>query len=212
MSTPMNKNYFIVLFILSGIVFFSGKAEAQSLKDILNSPQAKEAAAAVASKGKLTESELAGNWIYLHSACELKSENMLKEVSGNLINSQIEKKVDDICSQAGIKEGTLTFIFNNDKSFTTTLLNNKSLTGTYSFDKEAQRLTLNFAAIKKIPAASLNANVSKSNKNITLLFNADKLLKLISIISSTTDNAGLKAVNSLASQYDGVMLGFEMKK
>lgn len=191
-------------------MFFSINMKAQSLKDILNSPKVKEAAATAAGKGKLSESELTGSWKYLHSACELKSDNILKEAGGSIINSQIEKKVDEICSKAGIKEGTLTFVFNNDKTFTTSLSDKKPLKGTYSFDKETQLLSLTFAAIKKIPITTLSAKVSKSDKNIALLFNADKLLKLISIVSSTSDNATLKTVNSLAKQYDGIMLGLEM--
>ena len=45
-----------------------------------------------------------------------------------------------------------------------------------------------------------------------LLFNSDKLLKLISFISSKSSNTTLNAISSLADSYDGMMLGFELKK
>jgi len=45
-----------------------------------------------------------------------------------------------------------------------------------------------------------------------LLFNADKLLKFLSTVSSISSNTTLKAINKLASEYDGMMLGFDLKK
>ena len=51
-----------------------------------------------------------------------------------------------------------------------------------------------------------------SGNELTLLFNADKLLKFLSTVSSISSNTTLKAINKLASEYDGMMLGFDLKK
>ena len=45
-----------------------------------------------------------------------------------------------------------------------------------------------------------------------LLFNSDKLLKLITFLSSKSSNTTLKTISSLADSYDGMMLGLELKK
>ena len=65
-------------------------------------------------------------------------------------------------------------------------------------------------ASKKI--ITLTANVVITNNNLTLLFNADKLLDFIEKISSISSNQSLQTISKLASQYDGVMLGFELQK
>ena len=45
-----------------------------------------------------------------------------------------------------------------------------------------------------------------------LLFNADKLLDFLTKLSAVSKNTTLQALNKLASQYDGLMMGFELKK
>lgn len=41
---------------------------------------------------------------------------------------------------------------------------------------------------------------------------SDKLLKLITFLSSKSSSATLKAISSLADSYDGMMLGYELKR
>ena len=45
-----------------------------------------------------------------------------------------------------------------------------------------------------------------------LLYNSDKLLKLMAFIGSKSNSTALKTVSSLADNYDGMMLGFELAK
>lgn len=59
---------------------------------------------------------------------------------------------------------------------------------------------------------TLTAHVVISGDELSLLFNADKLLDFLTKLSSISDNSTLKLVNKLASEYDGMMLGFELKK
>lgn len=63
--------------------------------------------------------------------------------------------------------------------------------------------------MKLIP---LNAKVNCTSTNMDLLFNSDKLLKLITLISSKSNSTTLKTIGSLADNYDGMMLGFSLKK
>ena len=65
---------------------------------------------------------------------------------------------------------------------------------------------------KKLTVSTLTAHVVLSGNELTLLFNADKLLKFLSTVSSISSNTTLKAINKLASEYDGMMLGFDLKK
>ena len=63
--------------------------------------------------------------------------------------------------------------------------------------------------MKLIP---LNAKVNCTSTNMDLLFNSDKLLKLITLLSSKSNSTTLKTIGSLADNYDGMMLGFSLEK
>ncbi|MDO4756576.1 MAG: DUF4923 family protein, partial [Parabacteroides sp.] len=47
---------------------------------------------------------------------------------------------------------------------------------------------------------------------LTLLFEADKLLDFLAKLSSLSGSATLQSITKLTNQYDGVSLGFELKK
>ena len=58
----------------------------------------------------------------------------------------------------------------------------------------------------------MKAKVNYTTQQMDLLFEADKLLKLITFLSSKSSSATLKAISSLADSYDGMMLGYELKR
>ena len=49
-------------------------------------------------------------------------------------------------------------------------------------------------------------------KKLHLTFDADKLLSLISLVSSFSDSSTVKALGTLIDNYDDVLIGFELKK
>ena len=107
----------------------------------------------------------------------------------------------EYCAKVGIVEGVFNYVFNSDSTFTSALKRG-SLKGTYSVSPEDKTVTV----------STLTAHVVLSGNELTLLFNADKLLKFLSTVSSISSNTTLKAINKLASEYDGMMLGFDLKK
>lgn len=204
----MKKNtLFLMLVCLSA--FVTAPAQAQSLKDLFNSPVVKDVVSAVVD-AKVSAADLQGGWTYKKPACELSSDNLLKGAGGSVIASQLENKLEDLCTKAGITEGKFGYTFNADSTFTNTLPKGKPLAGTYSYNPDTQTITLHYGKGKLAKLSSLEAHVSKSGDTVSLLFNADKLMKLLSLVSSVTKSASLKAVNQLAEQYDDVLLGFEL--
>ena len=79
--------------------------------------------------------------------------------------------------------------------------------GTYSYDKSTGKVNLKFAKL-----VGINAKVNCTSSNMDLLFNSDKLLDLITFLSSKSSNTTLQTISSLAESYDGMMLGFALKK
>lgn len=204
----MKKNCILLfLFLLAS----QSAIYSQSIKDLLNSSAVKEVVSAVTNP-TVSATALQGTWDYRKPACELKSSNVLKGAGGSLISSQVEKKMEDICTKAGITPGKFGYTFLADSTFSNTLPKGKPLSGTYSYDPASQTVALHYAIGKKLTITTLEAKVSQSGDNICLLFNADKLMNLLSMVSSVTQNSTLKTVNQLMSQYDDILLGFELSK
>ena len=195
-----------------GLLLIPGNMKGQSLKDILNSSAVKNAVTSVTGGKAVTFENLQGTWMYVNPALQLEGDNALKNVAGSLAATEAEKKMEEYCAKVGIVEGVLNYVFNSDSTFTSALTRG-SLKGTYSVSPEDKTVTLRYTVDnKKLTVSTLTAHVVLSGNELTLLFNADKLLKFLSTVSSISSNTTLKAINKLASEYDGMMLGFDLKK
>lgn len=196
---------------LSALLLFPGNVSGQSIKDILNSATVKNAVTSVTGGKKITQENLQGTWTYVNPALKLEGDNALKNVAGSLASTEVEKKMKEYCEKVGIVEGVFNFVFNADSSFTSALKKG-SLKGTYAVQEEEKTVVLRYSVGKKLTVTTLTAQAILSGNDLTLLFNADKLLKFLTTISSISDNTTLKAINKLASEYDGMLLGFDLKK
>lgn len=198
---------------LAILLLGSGEMYGQSWKDILNSTAVKNAVTAVTGGKKLTVANLEGTWTYVNPALQLEGDNALKNVAASVAATEAEKKMKEYCAKVGIVEGIFNYTFQNDSTFTNTLKKG-NLSGTYSLDAENKILSLNYTLgkKKKRTLTTLTAQVVVTNDQLTLLFNADKLLKFLSMVSSVSNSSTLKAINKLAEQYDGMLLGFDLKK
>ena len=76
--------------------------------------------------------------------------------------------------------------------------------GTYSLQEAEKTIQLKYGNFGNLKFNTLSAQVVVTDSQLSLLFNADKLLDFLGKLSSISDNATLKAVNTLAEQYDGM--------
>lgn len=196
---------------ICSLLSVSENSYGQSLKDLLNSKTVKDAVTTVSGGKKVTVENFQGTWTYENPAVQLKGDNAIKNIAGSVATSTAEKTMKDYCAKVGIVEGIFNYSFGEDSTFTNTL-KNKSLKGTYSVNSENGTVTLNYALGGKLKVTTLTAHVVLSGDQMTLLFNADKLLGFLSTISSVSNNSTLKTINKLVSEYDGMMLGFDLKK
>lgn len=205
------KKMWIIPVAVCSLLSVSGTTYGQSLKDILKSSTVKEAVASVTGGKKLTLENLQGTWTYVHPAVQLEGDNALKNIAGSVASSEIEKKMKEYCAKAGIVEGMFNYIFNSDSTFTSAL-KKKTLKGTYSINAEERTVLLQYRLGGKLKVMTLTAHVVLSGNQLSLLFNADKLLDFLSKVSSLSTSTTLKTISSLASQYEGMMLGFDLEK
>lgn len=205
------KKMWIIPVAVCSLLSVSETMQGQSLKDILNSSTVKNAVTAVTGGKKLSAESIQGTWTYVHPAVQLEGDNALKNIAGSVATSEIEKKMKDYCAKAGIVEGMFNYTFNSDSTFTS-VLKKKTLKGSYSLNAEEGTILFKYGLGGKLKVMTLTAHVVLSGNQLSLLFNADKLLDFLSKVSSISNNTTLKTINSLASQYDGIMLGFDLEK
>ena len=118
--------------------------------------------------------------------------------------------MENIYTKLGIVPGNFSYTFNSDSTFTNTI-GKKVLKGTYSLDEKTRVLTLHYVLAKTITVKSVEVQLVKSGEQVSLLFNTEKLMNFVSVLSSALKKSD-KTTTSLMDGYDEILLGFEMKK
>ena len=197
------KKYVLSLAVVSALLLVTTNVQAQSWKDLFNKDNIEKVVNAVTGNQTI---DMTGTWTYSGSAIEFESDNLLQKAGGAAAAAVAEKKLDEQLAKVGIKDGQVSFTFNADSTFTSTV-GKRTMTGTYSYDATDKVVHLRYCKL-----LNMNAKVNCTSTNMDLLFNSDKLLKLIAFISSKSSSTTLKTISSLADSYDGMMLGFALKK
>lgn len=198
------KKSILSLAFLAAFLLTATNGRAQSWKDLFNKDNISKVVNAIS--GTPETIDMSGTWNYKGSAVEFESENLLMQAGGAAAATMAENKLNEQLSKVGIRDGKMNFTFNADSTFTSTV-GRKTLRGTYSYDASTKQVDLKFLKL-----LNLHAKVNCSTNSMELLFNSDKLLKLLAFIGSKSNSTALKTVSSLADNYDGMMLGFELSK
>lgn len=178
------------------------QADAQDLKSILSG-----IAKNVVGDKATSEMSIIGTWIYVGPDCQLKGDDILKNIGGDAAGEEVEKKMLPIYEKAGLN--TIQYTFNKDKTCSYTL-KGKKVDGTYEFNAEAKTITIRTEKL----GVKITANVVTLGENMSFLFEADKVLSVVKTITGVAAklNASASTINQLAGQFDGLLVGFELKK
>ena len=161
---------------------------------------------------QVTEESIVGTWTYSKPAVQFTSEDLLTKAGGVAAAEVVEGKLAEGLAKVGIKEGAMTYTFNEDKSFVIAV-GSRTIKGTYELNGQTKEVTMNFGSgILDLNIAKLTMTLTKTGNNIDLVSNADKLLKLIQTTISTSKNSTLSTISALVSNYDGMMIGFSFTK
>lgn len=200
----MGKRTLFITLAIINFLLVSNISRAQSLKDLFNNEKISNIINTVTNNKSLTD--ISGTWDYIGSAIKLESDNKLMEIGGSAAMTVAENQLDDQLNKIGITNGQMSFTFNADSTFTNTI-GKHTLKGTYNYNSSEQKIELKYMSI--IP---LNANIDYTSETLKLLFKSDKLLQLLSFIADKSNNNSLKAIGSLAETYEGMQVGFKLKK
>lgn len=164
--------------------------------------------AVLGQNNQISQEQLVGTWTYNGAACKFESENLLKQAGGDLITSSVEGKIDDAFSKIGIKKGSSSITFASDGTCNLAL-GSRAISGTYEFEQSTGKLTVT-GTIGLVKTEGYV--VKNSDSSISLLFDADKLLDMVNMISAQTSNTSIKTISSLLGSYDGIKVGMNLTK
>ena len=188
--------------IIALLCAVSVQGNAQSLKDILSG-----VAKAVVGDKATTQASLIGTWDYVGPDCQLKGDDILKNIGGETAGEEVEKKMAPIYEKAGLN--TIQYTFNEDKTCSYAI-KGKKVEGTYEFDAEAKTVTIKAGKL----GIKTTAHIVTLGSNMSFVYDADKILSVVKTITGAASglNASASTVNKLLEQFNGMMVGFELKK
>lgn len=183
--------------VLGGNSNSSSSAGSSIINGILNN---------VIGSGTFSKQDLcAHTWKYSKPGCAFTSENLLAKAGGEIAANKVEEKLGEYYSKFGFSGSNTYFTFKTDGTFAAKI-DGKSWQGNYTFDEKTHAIHMKGLIL------SMSGYATKTANGISLLFDQKKLLNLIKTIGSLKGNSTLSALGTIANNYDGLRVGFEMTK
>lgn len=183
--------------VLGGNSTSSSSAGSSIINGILNN---------VIGSGTFSKQDLcAHTWKYSKPGCAFTSENLLAQAGGEIAANKVEEKLSEYYSKFGFSGSNTYFTFNTDGTFTSKI-DGKSWQGNYTFDEKTHAIQMKGLLL------SMSGYATKTTNGISLLFDQTKLLNLIKTMGALKGSSTLSAIGTIANNYDGMRVGFEMTK
>ena len=183
--------------VLGGNSNSSSSAGSSIINGILNN---------VIGSGTFSKQDLcAHTWKYSKPGCAFTSENLLAKAGGEIAANKVEEKLGEYYSKFGFSGSNTYFTFNTDGTFTSKI-DGKSWQGNYTFDEKTHAIQMKGLLL------SMSGYATKTTNGISLLFDQTKLLNLIKTMGALKGSSTLSAIGTIANNYDGMRVGFEMSK
>lgn len=183
--------------VLGGNSNSSSSAGSSIINGILNN---------VIGSGTFSKQDLcAHTWKYSKPGCAFTSENLLAKAGGELAANKVEEKLGEYYSKFGFSGSNTYFSFKTDGTFAAKI-DGKSWQGNYTFDEKTHAIQMKGLLL------SMSGYATKTTNGISLLFDQTKLLNLIKTMGALKGSSTLSAIGTIANNYDGMRVGFEMTK
>ncbi len=154
---------------------------------------------------KINENPLYGTWNYAGPGCAFTTDDLLAKAGGEMAAKKIEDKLLPHYQTLGINSGNTSFVFNQDKTFVAKVAG-KTFKGNYNFDPSTGAIALQTLLI------SLNGYITRNTSGISLLFESQKVLTILQMLGGISGNTTISAIGEISKNYDGVRIGFDLRK
>lgn len=183
--------------VLGGNSNSSSSAGSSIINGILNN---------VIGSGTFSKQDLcAHTWKYSKPGCAFTSENLLAQAGGEIAANKVEEKLSEYYSKFGFSSSNTYFTFKTDGTFAAKI-DGKPWQGNYTFDEKTHAIQMKGLLL------SMSGYATKTTNGISLLFDQTKLLNLIKTMGALKGSSTLSAIGTIANNYDGMRVGFEMTK
>ncbi len=183
--------------VLGGNSNSSSSAGSSIINGILNN---------VIGSGTFSKQDLCSHtWKYSKPGCAFTSENLLAKAGGEIAANKVEEKLGEYYSKFGFSGSNTYFTFKTDGTFAAKI-DGKSWQGNYTFDEKTHAIQMKGLLL------SMSGYATKTTNGISLLFDQTKLLNLIKTMGALKGSSTLSAIGTIANNYDGMRVGFEMTK
>ena len=154
---------------------------------------------------KVSQKGLVGTWHYDGPGCAFTSKNLLAKAGGEAAATKIEQELTPYFQKTGLSDQNTYITFNEDGSFSATIAG-KALRGTWTLDEETAKVNM------KTLLFSFSCYAKREYHGIALLFESKKLLNVLQVLAAMSGNDTVQKVGEQSKHYDGIRLGFDMKK
>lgn len=202
-----------ILFAALFILVASASINAQNLKDVLgglgNGSGIGTILDNVLGKSDVTVADLQGTWAYVEPSVAFQSDNLLQKAGGAAAATAIVNKIKPYYERVGLNHMELTI--NADSTFV--MKSGKAVMKGDIAKADDGNFIFDFKALGKVKIGKMNATITKTaTGNVSLTFDASKLITLVDKIASVSGVSTLKTASKMLNSYDGLNVGFILKK
>ena len=153
---------------------------------------------------KLSQADIIGTWSYVEPACAFTSENLLAKAGGSVAAKTVNEKLLPVYKSLHISSGNTQLTFHENGQFTGKI-GGFPMSGTYTFDATN-------GLVKMKSLTTFTAHLTRSTHGMNFTFESKKILTLLQTVSALSGNTTLSTIGDISKQFNGVRLGFAMKK
>lgn len=154
---------------------------------------------------KVTQHGLVGTWKYNGPGCAFTSKNLLAKAGGEVAATKIEQELAPYFQKTGLSAQNTYVSFAEDGRFQACIAG-KKFSGTWTLDESTAKVSM------KTLLLTINCYAKREYGGISLLFESKKLLQVLQTLAAMSGNDTVQKVGDLSKNYEGVRLGFDMKK
>lgn len=153
---------------------------------------------------KLSQADIIGTWSYVEPACAFTSENLLAKAGGSVAAKTVNEKLLPVYKSLHISSGNTQLTFNENGQFTGKI-GGFPMSGTYTFDAAN-------GLVKMKSLTTFTAHLTRSTQGMNFTFESKKILTMLQTVSALSGNTSLSTIGDISKQFNGVRLGFAMRK
>ena len=151
------------------------------------------------------QSGILGSWNYNAPSAAFTTQQALTKAGGSTAITNMASSLASNYSNIGINRGNTSFSFLAGNKFSAKV-NGIPFSGTYNYNSQNGEIAL------KTAAETIKGNVTKTEKGMGLMFDAQQMANILQKEGKVSNTAAVQAVSKLAKSADGARVGFELTK